>query len=149
MRNKEIIELSITGVGIVVIGFIVSQQMKGVQRPQPAVSPKTISSAPAALDPKKDKKRLFLALEEEAQNIKLSRDPFSRQPIVFSGDSAHGLNLSGIAWDELKPTAIINDEILAVGDQVAGKRIVEIKKDKVILTDGQQSFELKISIEVK
>jgi len=149
MRKKEIIELSITGLGIVVLGFIVFHQVKGVKRPQPSVSPKTISLAPTALDQRKNNKRLFLALQEEAKNIKLNRDPFFRQPIVSSDDSAQGLNLSGIAWDELKPTAIINDEILAVGDQVAGKRIVEIEKDKVILTDGQQNFELRINIEVK
>lgn len=52
--------------------------------------------------------------------------------------------LQGVAWDEKKPKAVINGEILGVGGQVEGYRVTEIQKDRVLLNDGQQDLELRM-----
>ena len=52
--------------------------------------------------------------------------------------------LNGILWDESKPTAIINNEIVQVGQSVNGKVIIRIQKDRDLLSDGSKEFELKM-----
>ena len=54
------------------------------------------------------------------------------------------LVLNGIAWDEKSPRAVINDRIVAIGDQVGGSTVVEILRDHVILNDGLIRFELRL-----
>ncbi len=52
--------------------------------------------------------------------------------------------LEGIIWDAVKPMAIINDEVVSPGDKIRGVTIIEIKKDKVILSYQNETFELKM-----
>jgi len=64
-----------------------------------------------------------------------SREQISRfkdqEPLVKT-NSAAGLTLSGIIWDQDKPLAVINDRVCAVGDVVQGGKILEIMKDMVV-----------------
>ncbi len=53
------------------------------------------------------------------------------------------LILAGIAWDDQGPKAVINDQIVGVGDKVGGNTVVSIKKDRVIMNDGSSDFELR------
>lgn len=71
----------------------------------------------------------------------LGRDPFSLgQEEAFLAD----LNLIGILWDEAYPQAIINGEIVKVGDNISNNKVIEIKKDRVVLSDGKKRIELKL-----
>ena len=54
------------------------------------------------------------------------------------------LVLDGIAWDRKSPRAVVNDRIVAVGDEVGGSTVVEIRKDRVILNNGAADFELRL-----
>lgn len=67
------------------------------------------------------------------------RNPFSLEnaSIVSSG-------LKGILWDKENPKAIINDNIVGIGDKVDANTVVDIKQDRVILNNGAQDFELKL-----
>ena len=77
------------------------------------------------------------------------RDPFSRS-IKAGGngtkDSGLGnLKLNSILLKDDKPVCcLINDEIFIEGDMLAGKRIIRIEKDRVILKDDKGEYELKI-----
>lgn len=53
------------------------------------------------------------------------------------------LVLAGIAWDDQSPKAVINDQIVGVGDTVGGNSVVSIQKDRVIMSDGSSDFELR------
>ncbi len=44
--------------------------------------------------------------------------------------------LSGIFWNEQKPSAIINDLVMDVGSMIGSYKIKEISANKVILSDG-------------
>ena len=77
------------------------------------------------------------------------RDPFARS-IKAGGngtkDSGLGnLKLNSILLKDDKPVCcLINDEIFIEGDMLAGKRIIRIEKDRVILKDDKGEYELKI-----
>ncbi len=74
-----------------------------------------------------------------------SRDPFAPGDISALGISELALN--GIIWDRVEPNAIINDEIVKIGDKVLNYKIVDIKYDKVIINDGVNNFELRLKQE--
>lgn len=71
------------------------------------------------------------------------RNPFS----LYRGPATtiSGLALSGVLWDENAPTAIVNEEIVGIGDKIGIYTVVDIQKDKVILTDGTKNYELNLS----
>ena len=82
------------------------------------------------------------ALEEETKDIDFRRDPFFKsQRGPLSGPS-----LEGIIWDSKKPIAIINDEILEVGDQIKGYTVIEIRVEEVILRDDQDQSRLRLEL---
>lgn len=85
---------------------------------------------------------------EADEGLPWKRCPFSGR--IYSGysppvqSSSAGLTLSGIIWDNERPTAIINDKIVSTGANIAGYTVIEIKSDKVILSDGSRDFEIKV-----
>ena len=50
----------------------------------------------------------------------------------------------GIVWDEKTPKCVINNRIVGVGDEVAGKKVKEVRQDRVILSDGFGETELHV-----
>jgi type IV pilus assembly protein PilM len=52
--------------------------------------------------------------------------------------------LTGIFWDEEKPLAIINGKVIGQGQSAGNKKVVQIKRDRVILSDGQNLSEIRL-----
>jgi len=50
--------------------------------------------------------------------------------------------LTGIVWDEENPIAIMDGEIVSVGDIVGENVVIQIKKQSVILSDGVKEFKI-------
>ena len=73
-----------------------------------------------------------------------TRDPFTR-PAEAVQAQAVSLSLSGIIWDEHAPIAIINGQMLRVGQEFSGYRVVEIAQDHVSITDGTKTFQLSFA----
>lgn len=81
----------------------------------------------------------------------IKRDPFlpsymrleSKRSGVFSSEEL-GFSLSGIMWDPEDPVAIINGEVMHVGDVINGKKILEIKKDRVVFGEGEARYTVTI-----
>jgi len=67
------------------------------------------------------------------------RNPFSISGIPIRRLGA--LTINGILWDKKNPLAIINEEIVKVGDKIYGNTVVGIKQDRVILNDGSKDTE--------
>ena len=60
------------------------------------------------------------------------RDPFTFGP--REGEAQHPQQtLIGILWDAARPLAIFGEELVAVGDVVAGWRVIEIKQEGVVI----------------
>ncbi len=67
-------------------------------------------------------------------------DPFVRDWVMTS--ELAEMNLSAITIGGDKAYALINNQILEVGDQISGKRIIEIQDEQVVLEQGGRTFTL-------
>ena len=50
----------------------------------------------------------------------------------------------GVTWRGERSTAIINNEVVRVGDKVGNLRVKQILLESVTLTDGREDFVLSI-----
>ncbi len=141
-RKKLIIFLPLSLVGVLLLFLVFKAffQSHKVQTPtkKPALSvrPKETKEIPSHLG------------KTEGGRLKSSYSSWARNPFIPGdlADTSGRLIVKGIVWgdDEVGTFAIINDKIVKKGDEIGGKRVVEIKKDKVIINDGQNNFELKL-----
>jgi len=70
------------------------------------------------------------------------RNPFV--PEIKLKEDVITLTLNGILWDEIMPRAIINSDVVDIGDVIEGNRIVAINHNNVILNDGTEDFTLTL-----
>ena len=52
--------------------------------------------------------------------------------------------LGGVLWDPQSPSAVLNNRLVNVGDEVNGWRVVEIREKEVKLSDGSNTKTLAI-----
>ena len=71
------------------------------------------------------------------------RDPFIRPPFGTT-DTGKELELTAILYSSKEPTAVINKKIVKVSDHIGNQKIVDIKKDYVILHHDGRSFRLEL-----
>ena len=84
---------------------------------------------------------------------KTDRDPFS--PLVSKSGvlliprevDLGGLAVKGIIYFKESPVAIINDEIVGIGENIGEYFVLEIEEKRVILKKGDQEFILKLEEE--
>ena len=103
--------------------------------PMPAASTIPGVSAPQEVLARREAQRA------RASELSWNRDPFTRGRSVAVG----GFTLSGILWDAQQPIAIINGQMLQVGEELDGYRVAEIAQDRVSLTDGTHTYQLLIA----
>jgi hypothetical protein len=152
--KKQKIELIITAIMIVVLLFILINAFKGKKQTRRSGKGSSVSST--YLKPQRKagiKKRsakiqdtgFYRRLKDETEQIMLIRDPFLRGPISSSEGVGHfELSLTGILWDKDNPLAIINENIVKIGDDVGKNKVVAIEHDGVILNDGTKDFRLNL-----
>lgn len=83
------------------------------------------------------------------------RDPF--EPLVSptgelrtprSGGATGALHVEGILWDPKEPLAIVNGDIRRQGDEIEGYRIVEIRRDAIVVEGGEmERVVMPVSVE--
>lgn len=143
LSPKDKIQLAVTGALVLVLVLVVGHGLR--KRPvksSPAAVPKSPPVAPTpSVPPEAQAPAMLLKLKEEARTLPFKRDPFLRQAAVSLGRG--GPSLSGIAWDEEDPTAIINGRIARRGDSIDGYTVVDIRKDGVTLHDGVEELEIQ------
>jgi hypothetical protein len=102
---------------------------------EPPASSFQLPASSAAVSTQRDAQR------RRAEELAWGRDPFARGA---AAGQLGGLSLSGILWDATSPIAIINGQMLRVGEEIEGFRVVEIVHDRVSLSDGAQTLQLLI-----
>ncbi|UCG35820.1 MAG: hypothetical protein JSW17_03215 [Candidatus Omnitrophota bacterium] len=162
MTEKDKKNLIIVGVLIAVLIFMIANATKRVKRAKGRIA--RSKSVASARESKKGKRaelpegaivevskarpsaaNIFSRLDMEAESISLKRDPFSMRTISVEEEIAsHGVRLSGILWDKRSPRAVINDEIVSVGDKFNDYTVSAIEKDKVILSEEEGSITLRL-----
>jgi hypothetical protein len=156
MIKKDKINFIVTGFLVLILIFAIKNAGRSLSKPKKRkqLSPKTMKqkqsshvsylskdTLPDELS-KVSATTVFEALDKISLNLKVEADPF-----VFGRKQDKGpkkVLLSGIIADKAEPKAIINETIVGVGDTIGGNIIVEIVPDKVILSNGEKEFELRL-----
>lgn len=142
MRQKDLVELGVTGILLVVLIFaFVHAAKKPAGR---SLAPETVDLSGIGSADASGATSLYNLLEQEAKSFDLKRDPFTAAPIITEKNTQPGFALTGILWDKIKPLAIIDGEVVKKGDRIADKTVADIKRDGVILSDGQEFIEIKL-----
>ena len=113
--------------------------VQGRQAPDTATEASPAGAAVSLLPPP--------STQRDAQRTRATRLSWRRDPFLRGGTIGElsGLALSGILWDPKEPMAIINGQMVHVGEELDGYRVVEIMQDKVSITDGDQTFQLVLT----
>ena len=140
MQNRKLTLLLVTGAVAllsIVQGFL--NLSKGKHTGASTAAPSLLNSQiPQALESSKN------IYATRTRYREWGRNPFVLSQHVTESGVSDALFLSGIAWDNVRPQAVINGRIVGVGDTVEGSRVVEIKRDLVILDDGTSRSELPL-----
>lgn len=89
---------------------------------------------------KNREKDFSLVLEDLKQKNPFTKDHSKIYKYKFAPGT---LNLSGVIYDEKRPLAIINGQIVAEGEIVDNKRVVKITPNTVVLKDNEKEYSLK------
>jgi uncharacterized transporter YbjL len=149
MSKKDLVQLGITGVLVIVLVMALGNAFKKARlQKSKNVLPQAVDLAGVLVNQAKPNLlqggNLYNLLEQESKSIELKRDPFTAAPIISEKMLQSGIDLTGILWEKAKPLAIIDGEIVKKGARIGNKTIVDIKKDRVILSDGKVLTELKL-----
>ena len=148
MSKKDKIQLLITGILVIVLLYLVLFWGRNkIAATEKKRSLQKSLSVESSLDDKAKHLSalpLYERLEAETRDLKLKRDPFSQGEKLEEEFSVDSLHLAGIAWDEEEPKAIINNEIIDVGQVIGKFKVLRIHPDKVIVNDGESDFELNV-----
>lgn len=145
--DKNKIQIMVTVVLVVVLILVSINSFNRIKRKlPPKSSPKAMPaetselqpvSAPAVSEQERQTKYAQVA------SMEWMRDPFHGK-IYLSAKGDIDLKISGILWDEKKPSAIISDKIVNEGDTIGKYTVIKIEKESVILNDGVKNVELVI-----
>ncbi|MFH1395291.1 MAG: hypothetical protein ABIH09_03960 [Candidatus Omnitrophota bacterium] len=71
-------------------------------------------------------------------------DPFNPNFSSKGYQNPSAVNLQGIVSDGGESHAIINGNIVSVGDKVGNNTVLEIKENSVVVNDGSENIEIKL-----
>jgi len=164
MRQKEQIELAAIVFGsVLLIFFLITKIILPLTGPKKNLKPapsmkssvqktKDIQDLKSSLLAKKIKssfgkgKPVYSLWEESTRDMELEKDPFSWASTDGAEEKKERGNfkLEGILWEDARPTAIINGDVVAVGDSISGAKVIRIEKDDVILNNGVSDIKLSL-----
>ncbi|MBU0759919.1 MAG: hypothetical protein KKC66_04200 [Candidatus Omnitrophica bacterium] len=141
MQNKKIITLIILGILAVfslVYGIVTpSKARRGISRgPIETKKKVTISAGAETIS--------GVGRPQRTSFSDWGRDPFSAVSTLSLSTNISDMSLTGILWDDVAPLAMINDNLIGIGDKIGEYTVAEIKKDRVILTDGTNDYQLTL-----
>ena len=127
---------------IVLIG-VVAGLITRLARPAQAATTEAVGPERSQTPPPIDQELLArrAAQRQAAASLDWTRDPFS----ASTERNANGLSLSGILWDPRDAMAIINGRTVRVGDRFDGYQVLQIQQDRVVLSNGSETLQLRTS----
>ncbi len=142
----------ILGLGVAVLAVF------PLVRSRPPVAPQVITGAAAEVTQQVRGKAAAVrtAVQEAVAPLtqQAARQPAVAEPVVWGSDpfvrdwmlmsEVANLNLRAITVTSGGASALINDQIVQVGDLISGKRVVRIEQDQVTLEQGGRTFTLTL-----
>jgi len=139
--KKQKMELTITAIGIVILiilflANIVKPKNSGRESNMAQVSP----AASSIILP-------VASVDRRVSTAIWDRDPFyPESPFINSGAGIAGVILNGIVWDVKNSYAIINNDVIKLGDKVNDMTVIEINEKNVVLDENGQRHTLELNI---
>ncbi len=91
------------------------------------------------------REELFLSHREDNKTLTIPRNPLMPRFGVSDQNENKTLQVTGITYrSQGISTAIINDTVVKVGDEIKGYKIESILADSVVIKEGEQRQELKV-----
>ncbi len=84
-------------------------------------------------------------LSKSPEAVIIERSPFNEQARPVAALNLDALRLTGITWRGKSSTAIINDEVVRIGDAVQDLRVTDILPNRVIVSDGLESHPIPLN----
>jgi hypothetical protein len=140
MNNKKLMVLIV--LGVLAVLSIIHGLIKS--------NPQTLKLPEKSLDSDKQNAGVLEEMPTSSSRppVRSTYPSWGRNPFALPGERAaslEDLRLEGILSDKNKFSAIINDRVVTIGEEIEGNTIVAIKADSVILSDGKKEFELKLN----
>jgi len=137
MKNKKvIIAIVLCAAGVLSLIYGITAPTKGKK----SASARSSEPARAAAPAKK-------IVPKERRTKKTEFSEWGRNPFVPKGTPGQADSkfvLEGIMWSEKNPKAMVNNIVVGIGDEIGGKKVIDIKKDRVTLSDGTEKFTLRL-----
>ena len=137
-ESRKRIELTVTGIGVVILIFLVTSHMsksgasKGVSKNE---AYKTSESA-----------MMTVSEPESWDKLRWGRDPFLLDASNAKEQGMEDLTLNGIMPDKQNPYAIINNEVVKLGDKVGEMTVIEINENNVVLDENGKRHTLELNL---
>jgi len=90
--------------------------------------------------PKIEKSPLAQRIYDHEDGLEWIRCPFSGKFYIDGGDGI--VTLSGILWDDKTPKAVINSQIVGIGDDIDEYSVVDISRSSITLNNGVKDIEI-------
>lgn len=133
--EKQKKEILITGILIAIfLVFLISTLTKRKSvKPAPAEMPKVENNRTLPVFQKPD---ISVPAQKELQ---WGRDPFALPGQGVTIQTGGQFVLSAVVWDENRPLAVVDGEVVKIGQQINGYTVSKINKENVVLTkDGKE-----------
>lgn len=125
------------------------------QTTAPAVSSSPpLAEPPPAATPANSAVPLPDALPDRISDPAVREAPSTPDPIPSQGarefvgqaqlKDGQLVDLEGIAWSELEPFALLNGQVVGVGEFVRSYRVIEIRQDQIVLEEGDDRILLRL-----
>ncbi len=137
LDSKKKVELTITGVGVIVLIFLIANYMpksrdnKTISKVEPYPTPGVAKMATPGVG--------------YGNDVKWGRDPFLLDASNVKEQGMEELVLNGIVSDRENQYAIINNDVVKLGDKVNGMTVIEINENNVVLDENGQRHTLELN----
>lgn len=137
--NKKKIELTITGIGIIFLIFMAISHMSKHRNNKLVSGSEPFSITESVMTSFANDER------QTTNDEKWGRDPFLLNTSNVKEQGMEDLVLNGIVSDKENPYAIINNDVVKLGDKVSGMTIIEINENNVVLDENGQRHTLELN----
>lgn len=86
-----------------------------------------------------------LARLSQRKKARTKHGEWGRNPFALVEYSNNVLVLEGVLWDEKNPQAIINGNIVSIGDRIDAYVVSEITQTSAVVDDGSSRTELRLA----